>query len=242
LVNGTVNAAELGGIAPSGFLQTGPGAPNPQTVANELVLQSPLILQQGTTAQGITVNPNLGSGTTISDTYGSNVILGWNISGGAGELDVIGAPTLDGDILRIYGLSGSASPYDLSATLFGVDRSGDANFAGTITTSQGELGSATGTWTPANGTFDVAAQTKITVAATPSAAILIGYQVLAGYGTTSSTGLAFAAAQNSPVTLYDGTYGVGGAFILSDGYLYFVTGETGFASTEAQDTIGWAVS
>lgn len=245
LVNNTVNAAELGGISASGFLQTGSSAPNPQTVANPVDFSDFINFNTGIKV------------TTENNGGGGNTLQLYDYTSGA----------------TAYIRAGSGGGFQLvnsafTSSTFAVDNEGDINTQGTITASSGQLGSASGVWSPAAGTFDVASGTVINVAAVPSGAKMFFTQSVNGndpestWGTTTSSGSAWEIGGSgntsyvylgyaygisdtsyggSVATCYDGNYYADGYFQINGGYLQYVIIST-TTSTDAGQTIRWGVS
>jgi hypothetical protein len=142
---------------------------------------------------------------------------------------------------------------------------------GPITSSAGQLGSASGTWTPASGSLNVAIGTVINVAAVPTGAKSLTVQSTSGYSpnftwvgsmtTSGFFGMNLDAAQSygrsfwtdaiSSTTLFgaavtmgvaDGSYVTAGYFQISGGYLQFVTTGAPAANTTSAEVVRWAVN
>lgn len=256
-------------IQASGGVSGTVGAGNLQFIGNKISTNH-TVIDDGTGL--FEVNNNLNGATTLANN--ASVTIGANQSAGLAEVDIIvgtGSPGAN-SALRVYTLSGTASPYTISDILFGVDRAGNITAAGTVTTPSGQLGSASGTWTPASGTFNVALGTVINVAAVPSGAKISIAQLVGGtsavgsqWGVTTPSGsvwwaisqggttaqsvyTGFATAISSSTiagqvsTYYDGSYYTSGYFQINNGYLQFVTISAATASASAGSSIRWGVS
>ncbi|MHB1651679.1 MAG: hypothetical protein ACYCVD_04270 [Desulfitobacteriaceae bacterium] len=142
---------------------------------------------------------------------------------------------------------------------------------GTIITASGVLGSASGEWTPAAGTFNVPVGTVFNIAAVPSGAKIFHAQSVSGTGATygstwgvttpsgsawivgvAVTGSSYVAPGSinaisgttltgTPCTIYDSTYYGNGYYQINSGYLQFVISSAG-ASASSTNTIRWGVS
>ena len=83
----------------------------------------------GDVGRAIVVGGNLNGATSFSN---NQPFIGWNLSGGSAELDVVAqAYTTTGanTALQVRTLTGTASPYGVSGVLFGVGRDGQVNTA-----------------------------------------------------------------------------------------------------------------
>jgi hypothetical protein len=148
---------------------------------------------------------------------------------------------------------------------------GNITAAGSITSSAGQLGSASGTWTPASGSLNVAVGTVINIASVPSGATLFsgvdanswmsGVMTSSGAGGVTYGEVGGSTGQNthvwqasaissSSVTVYsvsslfnvlDGSYMANGYFQINGGYLQFVVISSG-TNTGSASPARWAVS
>lgn len=144
----------------------------------------------------------------------------------------------------------------------GINLSGSSG--GVTITNSSPNTSASGVWTPASGSLNVAAGTVINVAAVPDGAtVYFASAIGAQYGifnrgvsTSAGTAFEYGSAQNwslgiSSTSLYytgadygyimDGSYQAGGYFQIDGGYLQFVVLAVG-TTTDQATTVRWGVS
>lgn len=146
---------------------------------------------------------------------------------------------------------------------------GNVIVGGTVTASSGQLGSATGSFAPSSGTYNLASGYVLNVASVPSGVRLFNVMGLNGanagmvmggitgsFGSTWSLvtasggtvasgyagGLSSGTAYGAVATLYDGSYKINGYFQVNGGYLQFVSTSAGVAYSATQSTFDWGVA
>ncbi len=236
------------------FLRMDSGAPNPQTVANSLVYDSP-----GRFNESLFI----GSTGGISNAASGGGYIGWNYVVGTCETDFMNNKGGGPGGFHWYNNNGASDAWNL---ILQCDDNGNFTTAGSVTSSAGQLGSASGTWTPASGTFNVAIGTAINVATVPSGAKAYTVGTTAGthsglvaFGASGSNGSWWGGGSSSPgysegvsggvigetfggTILYDGSYYTTGYFQINAGYLQFVTMTAATANADGATTFSWAVS
>ncbi len=104
----------------------------------------------GTSSLIIGIEGNINGATAFSPTTGFGWI-GFNLSGGGAEIDLISEAYGSGYALQVRTLTGTSAPYGISASLFSVARDG------TVSTSGGTVGSTGVKPYTADGSFTVPA-------------------------------------------------------------------------------------
>lgn len=159
------DSANLGGQPAANYLRTDAGA-GTQTVANNVVFES-------------NGDDNANQPVMAKSPDGSYVALLPSVAGGS-----YNSLVQNGDQVLLFASKGASSNSAyLTIAPWSSNKAGlRLGSDGSVASVSGQLGSASGTWTPASGSLNVPAGTVINVAAVPNGATLLSTTDISGYG------------------------------------------------------------